>query len=111
MELWDRRCYSIRDARVANVMRRVDEFSPALVGCLANPGGQSSFEVEEALLVMLNVHDCSPQRCEWSCDSPITACTARRRRADAPWPHSDPGRTRAALPVAAADPNIDRAGF
>src|SRR3977135_3777690 len=51
-------------------MSRVDEFSPALVGCLANPGGQSSFEVEEALLVVLNVHDCSPQGCEWSCDSP-----------------------------------------
>src|SRR6267378_6378327 len=90
-------------------MSRVDEFSPALVGFLANPSGQSFFEVEEALLVMLNVHDCFPQRCEWSCDSPITACTGRRRRADAPWPHSDPGRTRAARLVAAANPNSDRA--
>src|SRR5207244_2981258 len=38
----------------------------------------------------------------------ITACTARRRRAGAPWPDSDPGRTRAARLVAAANPNIDR---
>src|SRR6267378_3667244 len=35
-------------------MRRVDEFSPALVGFLANPSGQSFFEVEEALLVGLD---------------------------------------------------------
>jgi hypothetical protein len=41
-------------------MRRVDEFSPALVGFLANPSGQSFFQVEEALLVMLNVHDVFP---------------------------------------------------
>ena len=45
---------------------------------------------------------CSPQRGECSRDSPITACTARRRRAAAPWPHSDLGRTRAARLVAAS---------
>src|SRR3984893_5014897 len=38
-------------------MRRVDEFSTALVGFLANPSGQSVFHVEEAPLVVLNVHD------------------------------------------------------
>ena len=38
-------------------MSRVDEFCPALVGFLANAGGQSFFEIEEALLVVLNVHD------------------------------------------------------
>src|ERR1700681_2604226 len=38
-------------------MRRVDEFSTALVGFLANPSGQSVFQVEEAPLVVLNVHD------------------------------------------------------
>src|SRR4029453_17000530 len=41
-------------------MRRVDEFSPAMVGFLANPSGQSFFEVEKALLVVLNVHDVFP---------------------------------------------------
>ena len=49
--------HRVRDARVANVMRRVDEFSPALVGFPANPSGQTFFEVEEALLVLLNVHN------------------------------------------------------
>jgi hypothetical protein len=34
-------------------MGRVDEFSPALVRFMANPGGQSLFQVEEALLVVL----------------------------------------------------------
>src|SRR5882672_6024968 len=41
-------------------MRRLDEFSPALVGFLANPSGQSVFQVEEAPLVVLNVHDLFP---------------------------------------------------
>jgi hypothetical protein len=35
-------------------MRRVDEFSPALVRVLADPNGQSFFEVEKTLLVVLN---------------------------------------------------------
>jgi hypothetical protein len=38
-------------------MRRVDEFSPPLVGFLANSGGKLFLEVEEPLLVVLNVHD------------------------------------------------------
>jgi hypothetical protein len=42
-------------------MRRVNEFSPTLVGLLANAGGQSFFEIEEALLVVLNVHDDVPR--------------------------------------------------
>src|SRR5580704_11496072 len=37
-------------------MRRVDEFSTALVGFLDNPSGQRVFQVEEAPLVVLNVH-------------------------------------------------------
>ena len=41
-------------------MGRVDEFSPALVSFMANPGGQSLFQVEEALLVELNVHEVFP---------------------------------------------------
>lgn len=65
----------VRDARVANVMRRVDEFSPAMVPFLANASGQSFVEVEEALLVVLNVHDVFPTTLRCSCDSPITART------------------------------------
>ena len=42
-----------RDARFANVMGRVDEFSPALVRFMANSVGQSFFEVEQPLLVVL----------------------------------------------------------
>jgi hypothetical protein len=42
-------------------MRRVDEFSPAVLGFLADAGGQGFLEVEEALLVVLNVHDVFPE--------------------------------------------------
>src|SRR5260370_17528128 len=41
-------------------MGRVDEFSLALVRFMANPGGQSLFQIEEALLVVLNVHEVFP---------------------------------------------------
>jgi hypothetical protein len=53
-------CHLVRDTRVAHVMGRLDDFSPPLVRLLPNPGGQRVFEVEQALLVMLNVHDVVP---------------------------------------------------
>jgi hypothetical protein len=50
----------VGDTRIANVMGRVDEFFPGLVGLLANPTGQSAFEAEQALLIVLNVHGVLP---------------------------------------------------
>src|SRR5262245_27217379 len=50
----------VGDARVTDVMRRVDEFSPALVRFSAHASRQSFFKVEEALLVVLNIHDVLP---------------------------------------------------
>jgi hypothetical protein len=46
----------VRDARVAGVMRRVDEFFPALVGVLADASGQRCFKVVKSLFVVLSIH-------------------------------------------------------
>jgi hypothetical protein len=51
------RRHFVRDARVADVVRRIDELSTGFVRFLADPSGQSFLEIEKALLIVLNVHD------------------------------------------------------